>query len=110
MGIDIIVSPQVDHDAELQDVIGVMSTIGYNGTKFLRLIFQSAYSEVLEQVQKAVSLLLSFLTAEAEGWRDTLLINGKARPNWRGQAINIGLRGWRSHHYSHSAWRISVML
>ncbi len=41
LGIDIetAISRKPDHDyAELQDKIGVMSKIGYNGTKFLRLI------------------------------------------------------------------------
>ncbi|MBB6782166.1 hypothetical protein HEP11_021470, partial [Escherichia coli] len=52
------ISRKPDHDyAELQDKIGVMSTIGYNGTKILEIDSRAPYSEVLEQAQKAVSLV-----------------------------------------------------
>ncbi|WP_089566914.1 hypothetical protein [Escherichia coli] len=60
LGIDIdtAISRKPDHDyAELQDKIGVMSTIGYNGTKILEIDARAPYSEVLEQAQKAVSLV-----------------------------------------------------
>ena len=60
LGIDIetAISRKPDHDyAELQDKIGVMSTIGYNGTKILEIDSRAPYSEVLEQAQKAVSLV-----------------------------------------------------
>ena len=60
LGIDIetAISRKSDHDyAELQDKIGVMSTIGYNGTKILEIDSRAPYSEVLEQAQKAVSLV-----------------------------------------------------
>lgn len=51
-------SRKPDHDyAELQDKIGVMSKIGYNGTKILEIDSRAPYSEVLEQAQKAVSLV-----------------------------------------------------
>ncbi|EOT3414841.1 hypothetical protein ACLAD3_004604, partial [Shigella sonnei] len=40
-----------------QDKIGVMSKIGYNGTKILEIDSRAPYSEVLEQAQKAVSLV-----------------------------------------------------
>ena len=63
LGIDIetAISRKPDHDyAELQDKIGVMSTIGYNGTKILEIDSRAPYSEVLEQAQKAVSLVLSY--------------------------------------------------
>lgn len=59
-GIDIetAISRKPDHDyAELQDKIGVMSKIGYNGTKILEIDSRAPYSEVLEQAQKAVSLV-----------------------------------------------------
>ncbi len=60
LGIDIdtAISRKPDHDyAELQDKIGVMSTIGYNGSKILEIDSRAPYSEVLEQAQKAVSLV-----------------------------------------------------
>ncbi|HFI7320138.1 TPA: hypothetical protein ACGRXK_000400 [Escherichia coli] len=60
LGIDIetAISRKPDHDyAELQDKIGVMSKIGYNGTKILEIDSRAPYSEVLEQAQKAVSLV-----------------------------------------------------
>ncbi|MDY7458424.1 hypothetical protein TU342_05280 [Escherichia coli] len=60
LGIDIetAISRKPDHDyAELQDKISVMSTIGYNGTKILEIDSRAPYSEVLEQAQKAVSLV-----------------------------------------------------
>lgn len=61
LGIDIdtaISRVSLIHDyAELQDKIGVMSTIGYNGTKILEIDSRAPYSEVLEQAQKAVSLV-----------------------------------------------------
>ncbi len=59
LGIDIetAISRKPDHDyAELQDKIGVMS-VGYNGTKILEIDSRAPYSEVLEQAQKAVSLV-----------------------------------------------------
>ncbi|HGT4635011.1 TPA: hypothetical protein ACM3HF_002047 [Escherichia coli] len=58
LGIDIdtAISRKPDY-AELQDKIGVMSTIGYNGTKILEIDSRAPYSEVLEQAQKAVSLV-----------------------------------------------------
>ena len=49
LGIDIetAISRKPDHDyAELQDKIGVMSTIGYNGTKILEIDSRAPYSEV----------------------------------------------------------------
>ncbi|STK51571.1 ATP-binding protein yghR [Escherichia coli] len=67
LGIDIetAISRKPDHDyAELQDKIGVMSTIGYNGTKILEIDSRAPYSEVLEQAQRRFLWLPSFLTAE----------------------------------------------
>ena len=56
--IETAISRKPDHDyAELQDKIGVMSKIGYNGTKILEIDSRAPYSEVLEQAQKAVSLV-----------------------------------------------------
>lgn len=67
LGIDIdtAISRKPDHDyAELQDKIGVMSTIGYNGTKFLRLIPERPTAKCWNRHRRRFLWLPSFLTAE----------------------------------------------
>ncbi len=67
LGIDIdtAISRKPDHDyAELQDKIGVMSTIGYNGTKILRLIPERPTAKCWNRHRRRFLWLPSFLTAE----------------------------------------------
>ena len=98
LGIDIdtAISRKPDHDyAELQDKIGVMSTIGYNGTKILEIDSRAPYSEVLEQAQKAVSLVAIVSDRRSFNLRLAgyfFTINDKVRLNWRVLTSNIGLQ------------------
>ena len=68
LGIDIetAISRKPDHDyAELQDKIGVMSTIGYNGTKILEIDSRAPLQRSAGTGTEGGFLWLpSFLTAE----------------------------------------------